>query len=340
MILRFCPAILFILLLAGENALAGPGMQAFYGQSEYFWRFHEKIEAELTTDLMKREMIRDLRSNYELAFARAGVDSDIAFQNKENTDWPNRFNFVIEGEGAAAITSRGTASDEIRMARLYGGVFKGSFQGNLAEDLYFELGFALGAGDQKKVVIADNNGILSQGRSSGLTLLGGLDLKLQKIWRIGSTRLINTLQTEESYFKTLNEKLVGNVNWNLRNISHDWMFRTDYMFSQLNLHMIAAMHPYPTPLLPRSWNRVSSVSSSSRPLRSILGAGGGFTFFLGPAVQMAALGGYYAGMPGGEIRFRFAKTVGLKMSAYGVENSSEYRALTQRVYAAGLDVAL
>jgi hypothetical protein len=330
----------FTLFLLSAQAEAAPGILSFYGQSESFWRYYKDLSEESSTAENNRTLIRGLQRNYELAFGRFNFHSDKRLDNQADTDWPNRFHFTIEGEGASIVSAQGFSLNEIRMARFYGGVFKGSYQGNIAEDLYFEMGFAFGAGDQIKVMIEDTAGVQRSGRATGTTLLGGLDFKLQKIWRLGVTRLINTLETEETYFKTLNERLVGDLTWDLRDISHDWSFRTDYMFSQMNLHGIIAAHPYPTLLLPRSWNRVASVSASSRPLRSLLGGGGGFTLFLGPDVQMAALGGYYAGALGGELRFRFAKTVTLRASAYNVENSSDYQSLTQRVYAAGLEIAL
>lgn len=338
--IRLLFALFFALLFASLPAQAKPGMLAFYGQSESFWRYYKDLSEESSTTTNNQELIRGLSNNYELAFARFNFHSDKSLETIENTDWPNRFHFTLEGEGAGTVTAHDPQVNEIRMARFYGGVFKGSYQGNIAEDLYFEMGFAFGVGDQIKVLITDQGGTQRSGRATGTTLLGGLDFKLQKIWRLGITRLINTLQTEETYFKTINERLVGDLSWDLRNISHDWQFRTDYMFYQLNLHGIAAVHPYPTLLLPRSWNRVAAISSSSRSIRSMVGVGGGFTLFLGPDVQMAALGGYYAGAPGGEIRFRFAKTVSLRGSVYNVENSSDYQSLTQRVYAAGLEIAL
>jgi hypothetical protein len=227
------------------------------------------------------------------------------------------------------------------MSRLFGGLFKAKWQGSLSEGLFFDLGFALGGGREEKAMLVDTGPSVQKGKSSAFALLGGLDLKLQKIWRFENSRLINTLELEESAYRTINEKIDGNVTWSLPTFTHNWKFRTDYTFYQMNLHAIGAVYPYPSLLFPRFWSRVAEVSPfGGRHIRSYLGGGLGFTFWIGPHLQLAALGGIYAGDPGGELRMRIARTVALKAMTYQVENSSEYRNFSQRVYAAGLDISL
>ena len=138
----------FALFLLSAPAQAAPGILGFYGQSESFWRYYKDLSEDSSTAENNRELIRGLQNNYELGFGRFNFHSNKSLDTASDTEWPNRFHFTIEGEGASIVSAQESSLNEIRMARFYGGVFKGSYQGNIAEDLYFEMGFAFGAGDK------------------------------------------------------------------------------------------------------------------------------------------------------------------------------------------------
>lgn len=320
------------------RAAAEPGAHLVVGASPSFIKYFQDASSS-DLDLAKsREILGSLRGNYEAGFGSLDLHAPVLLSNRD--EWPYRMTFNIQAEGAGILSYRDVTINELRAAAVYAGILRLAFEGNLLEDLYFETAFVFGAGGERQERVEDLGTAVGRHSHRAVTVLAGLDMKMQKVWRFDNgSRLVNTLGTEETVFRGIKNKNEGNVNWKLEAVSHDWLFRNDYLFNRFNVHALIGKHPFPSRFLPRTWNRIADESNYG-DLRTIIGFGGGITAGLGRGIFLAGLAGYYAGGPGGELRLRSKDQFDLKLSTFHVENSPDYRRLNQRIYALTLDIPL
>ena len=339
------PALLLGLFSLGSVGFAGsaqaaaePGAHLVVGTSPSFIKYIQDATASDTTLARQREILASLRGSYELGFGSLDLHAPVLLNNRD--EWPYRMAFNIVAEGAGILSYRDVNLNEIRAAAIYAGILRLAFEGNLLEDLYFETAFVFGAGGERQDRLEDNGTAVARHKRQAVTVLGGLDMKMQKVWRFNNgSRLVSTIGTEETVFRGIKNKDEGNVNWKLEGISHDWLFRNDYLFNRFNVHAIAGKHPYPSKFLPRTWNRIAD-NASTGTIGSLVGAGGGITAGVGRGIFLAGMAGYYAGGIGGEFRLRSKDQFDLRLSTYNVENSADYRSFNQRIYSLTFDLPL
>lgn len=319
------------------------GAKLYYGQSRRFLNQYSGIEKKDFDPAAARETMAAMAGNYELALGSVTLFAEIPVPPFEGSRWPERVYYSFNVDGAAALEYRDPLMPEMRAGRIAGLYATLGYTGAVWEDFYFQFGMALGAGHEARYVFRDTlNMAAPASRASGkaVAAMGGVDLKIQKVWRFsGGQRLIHTLQTEESYFRAFNNQIVGDLNWNLRSVSHDWLFRNDFRWGVFGLHGLAGKYPYPTRLVPRFGNRVLPVSSD-RSLQTTLGFGGGTSTGLGRYFQAGVLGGYYGGALGGELRLRVVSKFDFHLATYGVEYSNDYQSFNQRLFQATLQFDL
>jgi hypothetical protein len=285
-----------------------------------------------------REGLAQAQDHFELAGARFNLHAPVPLRNR--LEWPLEYAFYLEAEGAGVLSRPDPARAELNAARLFGGIFRNVFQGDISEDLSLETAVVFGAGSERRETFFDNGSTVARGTEKGITLLAGVDLKVQKQWRFDAGwRLGLTAGTEETAFRAVTKTTEGVVAGKLRSLAHDWQVRGDFLVESFNAHLIAGRHPYATRILPRTWNRIAD-EANYRELSSQWGIGLGYAVPVGPIVRIAASAGYYARAAGGELRLRVKDAADFRLSTYGVENSSEFRRQNRRTYtfAAAFDI--
>ena len=329
---------LFFYAAFSTSAYAAPGMDLSAGGSPEFFKGFPAVSKAGAEDSRIRQAIGQGKKDPNLGYARLDLHAPVPALDKK--DWPNYFSFGLSIDGAGSMGSRDAALS-LSTARIFAGMFRGTFEGALFPDLFLTSSLLLGAGSEKQQEFVDGGSAIALASRSAVDLITGVDAQLMKVWRFrkSTLRFTNTLQTQETFFRAVSSKAEGtnNVSWDLPSASHDWLLRNDLLVSRYNVHLILGKHPYPTALLPRVWNRVSQVPSGLKPLFSL---GGGITANVGGRTEGALLAGYYAGKIGGEIRINSPDEINVRISSYGIPSPMGAKSQTQRAYGLALDIAL
>jgi hypothetical protein len=322
--------IIICLMASPLSAKARSGFSFTYGQSADVWRLVSDIKGAKKDLVRINAILNENFGSYQTAFVRMGSDFGIA--KLASVAWPAEWRGWAGIEGAALGLVQNPVVPELQASILAMGLLETSLLGRFSEGLFLEAGLAFGAGIERRLSAVSTDLIEKMPFQKEKILLFGLDLALRKHWRFERSQLRIMARTKETFFRGIGGQTSVALDRDLRELYHQWQLRGDFGFENYGLHTIVGPHPLPSDLLPRIWNRAANTHHW-RELGAMSGAGASAQWRLGKASSLSAIAGFYGGYIGGELRWRFGERSRLGLLSYGIENSSAYHALGQRVYA-------
>jgi hypothetical protein len=319
----------FLLLFLPVLAEAQPTLNFTYGQSANVWGLVSDIKTAKKNLPRINEILNQNYNSYQTAFTRIGVEHYFLLRTG---GWPNKLRLAFDLEGAALGMVQNPVVPELQASLLMAGILGSSVSGRIGESFYLEAGMVAGAGNERRLTAVSTDLIEKLPFRKEKLSLVGVDLEMRQLFRLGKGALRLLARTEETVFFGQERQVSVTLNRNLRKTYHQWQGRADYSRSAHSGHLIFGPHPLPTKFLPRIWNRAANTNPW-RELGAMSGIGGATSFLLGGPQSLGITGGFYGGYPGGELRWKFGEESRLSLMTYGIENSSAYQTLGQRIYA-------
>lgn len=316
-------AIFAVLGLYSSSARADGGFFLEYGQSPGVWKVYNDVKA-AEKDLFKiNQILNENFGKYETAFARVGSDFDVAHPNR---NWARDVHASLSVEAAALGLAQNPVVPELVAAASAVAVGRMALRGEPAPGWKYEAAGAFGWGIERRLSAISTDLIESIPFQRDQVRLWGADLSASREWRTqGSSWLLRGAWRGTRYYG-LEAKTSVALDRRLRDFTQWWEARADYARGGWGAHGIFGSRPLPYDLLPRVWDRVANTNSW-RELGAMSGIGVAWThsFF-------AVSGGLYAGYLGATLSWLPGRRTAVRLSTYGIENSSAYRTFGQRIY--------
>ena len=320
---------------AAVPARADSGFFLDYGQSAGVWTVYNDVRR-AQKDLAKINGILNRNfGEYQTAFTRLGSDFDIAHPG---APWARTIRLELSLDGAALGLVQNPVVPELVAAATVVTITRAVLLAEPAEGWRAEGAVAWGWGLERRLSAVSTDLIESIPFQKDKVWLWGLDLAVSRTWVKGDDRFVAAASWKGTKYHGLEAQTSVALDRKLRSFTQWWETRGDWLRGAWGLHVLAGSHPLPVPVLPRVWDRVANTNPW-RELGAMTGAGASWTAELGPRSTTTVLGGFYGGYLGGAARWSPRPRSRLELGSFGIENSSAYRTLGQRVYQASFYLA-
>lgn len=334
--MRWWRAIAFGMILAAPPARAEGNVFMGYGQSADVWHVYNDVKA-AQKDLFKINQI--LNSNfglYHTAFTRIGGDFVLL---RPARAWLKTIAGEISVEAAALGLVQNPVVPELVAAATAVTLVRFPLAAEPAEGWRFGLAPVFGWGIERRLSAVSTDLIESIPFQKGQVRVLGVDLLAAREWKRAEDRFAVRAAWNGTKYYGIDAQTAVALDRQLRDTTQWWETRADYHWHDWNVHAIGGSHPLPENILPRVWDRVANTTAW-RELGAMSGAGVGWRKPLGAQMAIALTAGLYAGYGGYAARWDVSARTHVTLSSYGIENSSAYRTLGARVYAAQVNVGL
>ncbi len=317
---------LFAALPVPANAESGFFLR--YGQSEKVWTVVEEVEGAKSDVSKINRILNENYGTYQTAFTRLGSDFDLAQPRRRGLE---RIRLTLSAEAAALGLVQNSVVPELLAAATAVGIVRLSWDSRFAETWFYEGALLAGWGIERRLSAVSTDLIEKVPFQKANVALFGADLKIRRDWRVDENFLSGRGGWKGTFYRGMGGQTSVALDRRLRSTTHAWELRGDITRKNWNLHGIFGSHPLPTDLLPRVWDRVANTNAW-RELGAMSGAGLERAFPVGAASKLSLLAGFYGGYLGAEFRWYLSARTHFDLATYGIENSSAYRTLGQRVY--------
>jgi hypothetical protein len=318
-------------LLLATSAHAEGNVFLSYGQSNHLWKVQSDVK-DAHNDLFKiNTILNDNFGNFETGFARIGGDFVLA---RPDRSWAKRVRMTVSVEAAALGLVQNPVVPELVAAATAVEMDRVAVEGEPGPGWTYEAALVGGYGLERRLSAVSTDLIESIPFQKGNVRLVGVDLAAAKEWLRTDDRYALRAGWKGTDYFGIDAVTSVALDRHLRSFTHWWEGRADFSRGAFGVHGILGSHPLPVELLPRIWDRVANTNAW-RELGAMSGAGVSYS-----AHRLVVISGLYAGYLGGLLRWNAGKRTFLEISSFGIENSSAYRTLGQRVYAANVTFGL
>ena len=310
-----------------------------YAQSSDAWATVDKVKSAQGDLDQINQVLHDNYGSYEEAFAHAAVGiSGLT----TGLDFPllRRLYFDTSSDALAFGRVQNPVVPELKADALLSGEIASGFDGSIegsdvGQELRTRVGGHFGMGYEKRVDAVSTDLIENIPTEGGSLSYYGFDLRLQKDFAMIAGLAIHSSAavSDTAFHSSIDAATVSTVRWKLKN---------DLSGTSLALETVVGPQPLPVDFLPRTWDYVDQLNPWPE-LGAMTGAGLAWRSRLSDAwirnTSLLARGGFYGGYPGGEIGLE-AGDFKASIETWGIEASSAYQTLGQRLYLATAGVSL
>lgn len=314
-------------LLLATQAHAEGGVFLNYGQSNHLWKVQSDVKNAHNDLFQINRILNENFGNYETGFARIGGDFVLA---RLERPWAKRVRMAISVDAAALGLVQNPVLPELVAAATAVVMDRVAIEGEPGAGFSYEAALVGGYGIERRLSAVSTDLIESIPFQKDYVRLVGVDLAVAKEWHRANDHVALRVAWKGTDYFGLDAVTSVALDRRLRSFTQWWEGRADYGWGPFGVHGILGSHPLPVDLLPRIWDRVANTNAW-RELGAMSGAGLSYS-----PERLEVIGGLYAGYLGGLLRWKAGAHSFLDISSFGIENSSAYRTLGQRVYAANL----
>jgi hypothetical protein len=321
-------------------------LEADYAQSAQAWDTYNAIQAAKDDLSAINAILKAHYGTYEEAFARveAGVDgvrTPIRFAPL------SRLYFRAASEGLATGVAENPVVPEIHAATMASGLLAAGFHSPARErGPRLEAGLTVGSGFEKRVDAYSTDIIDATPVRSGNFFFYGADLKAED--RLALARRLDlsaSAELHETVYLSQTPPASLSYGSGAQFVATRWRIDSELgarhpggVPGRFFAQAVAGPQPLPYALLPRAWDYAHSLDPLPE-LGTLLGGGLGWESSWGRRGHVRATAGFYGGYVGAGATLSWGR---LEASAgsWGIESSSAYQTLGQRVWQATLGLAL
>jgi hypothetical protein len=302
--------------------------ELLYGQSANAWSTVNQVKGAQGNIDQINQVLHDNYGTYEEIIGHFGLEV-----SKISTGWDtSMFKSIYVGtsaDGLAYGMVQNPVVPELRAELLITGELNSGFQGTVDPlELSTLIGVHAGLGYEKRVDAISTDLIQSIPTQNGHLSYYGFDVELAHDFPISDAlKLKSHGSLDESIFHSNIDGTTSSYQqWKLKNdvpITTEWTLET-----------VAGPQPLPVYLLPRTWAYADQLNPFPE-LGAMVGAGLAWNSFWGENSNLLIRGGFFGGYVGAQLRVQTG-VFHASLESWGIEASSAYQTLGQRIWVAGM----
>lgn len=322
--------------------------ELLYAQSKDVWStVHEITAAQGNLD----QISQVLQANYgtfEEAFADLTAKSTGINSGFDNPALRTIY-FGVSADGLAYGMVQNPVVPELHADALITGTIQSGFEGSVDSlGIKTQVGGHFGMGMEKRIDAVSTDLIENLPIHSGRITLVGFDLGASRSTPLSPDYTLESRASiQDTFFSStvapsdLSTTTGGSssyVRWKFKNdIDHpvDGILLDK---DSIRLETIAGPQPLPVDILPVTWDYAHNLNSLPE-LGAMVGAGLAWDSLWGRDSELTARAGFYGGYPGGSVSLQSRAFVG-SLQSWGIEGSSAYQTLGQRIWVASVGFRL